>query len=248
GDYKVEQGDSTCAPWVPVPCDLLVTESTFGMPVYRWPTQESVFDEINQWWRESAAKGLCCLLYGYAVGKSQRLLAGLDGSIGPIFTHGAVEKGCQAYRDMGIELPPTIYVADAEKMAAAGDDGDGRLRFTARRGKKQKVDWRGAMVVAVPSAHGTAWARRFGEITTGMASGWMAVRGSRRRRATDRGFILSDHIDWPGLMHAIDACDPKAVWVTHGSSAAVVRYLNETGRSAAVLETLFGGGDESEDE
>ncbi|WP_315854309.1 ligase-associated DNA damage response exonuclease [Stieleria maiorica] len=222
GDYKLSQ-DPTCQPWEPVKCHLMVTETTFGLPIYRWPPADCVRDEINRWWRRCRDDGKCCVLYGYAVGKSQSLLAGLDPSLGPIFTHGAVEKGTQAYRQTGVALPETRYVGSVEG----------------------KPDWSGAMVVAVPSAHGTPWIRRFGRISTAMASGWMAVRGSRRRRAMDRGFVASDHVDWQSLLEAIDQCDPETVWATHGYTAAVARFLNENGREAHALES---GGRREEDE
>lgn len=213
GDYKLGD-DPTCQSWEPIECDLLVTESTFGLPVYRWDDSAVTFDAINQWWRDSAADNKCCVIYGYAVGKSQHLLAGLDPSIGPIYTHGAVEKANEAYRRSGVELPETTYVGSI--------DG--------------KHDWRGAIVVAVPSAHGTPWMRKFGRVTTAMASGWMAIRGNRRRRSVDRGFVLSDHVDWTSLLKAVELCDPESVWVTHGYSAVVARYLIEQGRNAKVLD------------
>jgi putative mRNA 3-end processing factor len=213
GDYKLGP-DPTCPSWEPVACHWMITESTFGLPIYRWQPQETVVDAINQWWRECRDDGKCCLLYGYAVGKSQRLLAGLDRSIGKIYCHGAVQKGNDAYRKTGVDLPETIYVGSI----------------------LGKHDWRGAMVVAVPSVHGSTWTKKFGRCSTAMASGWMAVRGARRRRSVDRGFVMSDHVDWPSLLTAIDACNPETVWVTHGYSASVARYLNEQGRDARVLD------------
>lgn len=214
GDYKLGD-DPTCDSWQPVKCHLFVTESTFGLPVYRWQPDQIVTDSINDWWRESRDAGKCCVLYAYAIGKSQRVLASLDPGLGPIYTHGAVEKGNEAYRKTGVPLPDTTYVG-----SLIG-----------------KQDWKGAMVVAVPSAHGTPWMRKFGRISTAMASGWMAVRGARRRRSVDRGFVMSDHVDWPSLLRAIEACDPETVWVTHGYSAAVARYLCETGRDARVIDS-----------
>ena len=223
GDYKLGH-DPTCQSWEPVKCDLFVTESTFGLPVYRWQPQQQVVDAINDWWRENREAGKCSVLYGYAVGKSQRLLAGLDPSIGPIYSHGAVEKGTEAYRRSGVELPETTYVGSI----------DGRH------------DWRGAIVVAVPGAHGTPWLRRFGKISTAVASGWMAVRGARRQRSVDRGFVLSDHVDWPSLLQAVRESEPEIVWVTHGYSAQTARYLNETGYHARSIDSR--GRRESEDE
>ena len=214
GDYKLGN-DPTCESWQPVKCHLFVTESTFGLPVYRWQPEQTTVDSINDWWRATRDEGKCCVLYGYAVGKSQRLLAGLDSSIGPIYTHGAVEKGNEAYRKTGVELPETTYVGSI--------DG--------------KHDWSGGMVIAVPSAHGSPWMRKFGAVRTAMASGWMAVRGARRRRSVDRGFIVSDHVDWPSLMKAVELCDPETVWVTHGYSATVARYLQENGRDARAIDS-----------
>lgn len=226
GDYKLGD-DLTCRSWEPVRCHLMVTESTFGLPIYRWRPQSEIYESVNQWWRSSAAAGKCCLLYGYAVGKSQRLIAGLDPSIGPIYTHGAIEKGTEAYRRSGVNLPTTQYVGNFDR----------------------KHKWAGGMVVAVPSTHGTPWMRRFGTVSTAMASGWMMIRGSRRRRAVDRGFIMSDHVDWPELMTAIEAADPETVWVTHGYSATVARYLNETGRDAiAISNRLRTEDDEAADD
>lgn len=213
GDYKLDD-DDTCESWEPLRCDLLVTESTFGLPVYRWPSSQQTIDAINDWWRDSRDQGKCCLMYGYAVGKSQRLLAGLDPTIGPIYTHGAVEKGNDAYRRSGIELPETIHVGSLPA----------------------KHDYRGAMVLAVPSVHGTTWTRRFGRVSTAMASGWMTVRGARRRRAVDRGFVVSDHVDWPSLLRAVELCEPETVWVTHGYTAAVTRHLTELGVNATAVE------------
>ena len=220
GDYKLEV-DATCAGWEPVKCHLMVTESTFGLPIYHWRPQQEIYDSINDWWRSSAAAGKCCLLYGYAVGKSQRLLSGLDPGIGTIYTHGAVENGIRAYREAGVVLPRTQLVSEMPK------------------GHK----WAGALVLAVPGAHGTPWMRKFGAVSTAMASGWMAVRGKRRRRAVDRGFILSDHVDWPSLIKAVELSAAQSVWVTHGSTAVVSRYLCERGLDARPLQTRFGDED-----
>lgn len=214
GDYKLEP-DSTCEAWQPVPCHWMITESTFGLPIYRWQPQEVIMRSINRWWQETRDAGSCCMLYGYAVGKSQRLVAGLDPSIGPIYCHGAVENGNNAYRRSGVALPKTT-----NPSSITG-----------------KHDWAGSMIVAVPSAHGTPWARKFGRCSTAMASGWMSIRGARRRRSVDRGFSLSDHADWDSLLKAIEACNPEKVLVTHGYSATVVRFLLETGRDAEILDS-----------
>ena len=218
GDYKTGP-DATCRAFEPVRCHTFVTESTFGLPIYRWDSQETIFAQVNDWWRANRDAGRASLLYGYALGKSQRLLAGLDDAIGPIYTHGAVEKLNRAYRETGIPLPPTQYVGSAPRG----------------------FDWGGAMIVAPPSALGTPWTRRFGAASSGFASGWMRIRGPRRRKGVDRGFVLSDHVDWESLMGAIADTRATRVLVTHGYSAIVVRWLLGRGLDAAVLATQYVG-------
>ena len=216
GDYKTDP-DPTCDAWEPVRCHTFITESTFGLPIYRWPAPRAVFDGINAWWRENAAAGRASMLLGYGLGKAQRLIAGLDPSIGPILLHGAVDRMTALYRQAGVALPPTEY-ATAARGAATG-----------------------AMVVAPPSVDGSAWARKFGAHSTAFASGWMLVRGARRRRNVDRGFTLSDHVDWPQLLQAIDATGAQRVLVTHGFTGPVVRWLREQGLSADALATRYEG-------
>ncbi len=216
GDYKTEP-DPTCAPFEVVPCDVFITEATFGLPIYKWPAQVAAFAQINDWWRANKAEGKASVLYGYALGKSQRLLAGVDPSIGPIFTHGAVERLTQAYRQSGIDLPPTTYVSDEVPKSA----------------------YAAALIVAPPSVRGTRWLRRFGNQSDGYASGWMTMRGKRRRWAIDRGFVLSDHVDWPALLHTIDATGAEHIGVTHGQVDVVVRWLREHGYSAEGFRTRY---------
>lgn len=218
GDYKTEP-DPTCTPYEPVRCHTFITESTFGLPIYRWPKEKEVFGQIDEWWRENQRRGKASLLLGYALGKAQRGLAGVDPSIGPIFLHGAVQRLTEAYRAQGVKLPETRQVWEVEKG----------------------FDWSQALIIGPPSANGSPWLRRFGDHSTAFMSGWMAIRGARRRRAVDRGFVLSDHVDWPSLLHSIKETGAERVWVTHGYSATVVRYLEENGYSARVLETEFEG-------
>jgi putative mRNA 3-end processing factor len=218
GDYKTEP-DPTCTAFEPVRCHTFITESTFGLPIYQWPDQASVFAEVNAWWRENAEAGKSSLLCGYALGKAQRLLAGVDASIGPIYCHGAVEACNRDYRAAGVPLPATEYAGQGE------------------RGK----NFAGSLVVAPPSALGTPYLRKFGDVSTAFASGWMLVRGQRRRRAVDRGFVLSDHADWPELFGAIKDTGCERVYVTHGSRAVMVRRLRELGYEAHALETWFEG-------
>src|SRR5579859_494217 len=224
GDYKLD-ADPTCTPFEPVRCHTFVTESTFGLPIYRWPAPTEVFAAINAWWHANQEAGKASLLFGYALGKAQRLLAGLDPSIGPIFTHGAVERLNRDYRDDGVALPKTTYA-----------------------GLAQNVDWSRAMIVAPPSAHATPWTRRFGTLSTGLASGWMRIRGTRRRQAIDRGFVLSDHADWPGLQQVIAETGAERIWVTHGYTAVLARWLSERGLDAIALQTRFEGESATEED
>ncbi len=218
GDYKLDP-DPTCAAFEPVRCDTFITESTFGLPVYRWRTPELMFGEINQWWADNAAAGRASVIYAYAFGKAQRILASIDPSIGPIICHGAVEALNRAYRDAGVVLPQTTMVTDVPKS----------------------TDFGRALVIAPPSAAGSPWMNRFGEISDAFASGWMAVRGARKQRGVDRGFVISDHADWQSLHRAIDASGASRVLVTHGSVPVMVRYLRDRGLEADALETEFEG-------
>jgi putative mRNA 3-end processing factor len=220
GDYKIEP-DKTCAPFEPVRCDTFITESTFGLPIYRWEPEQSIFDDINRWWRKNVEEGRTSVIFGYSFGKAQRILSGLDPSIGPIVCHGAVEPLNRVYREGGIMLPPTVMVSDVDKAAL-----------------------RQSIVVAPPSASGSAWMKRFGDYSDAFASGWMQLRGARRRRGVDRGFVLSDHADWPGLMSAIAATGAQRIIVTHGSIPVMVKWLCQQGLDAAGFDTEYGDDDD----
>lgn len=229
GDYFVSgAGDDnrTCPPFEPVRCDCFITESTFGLPIYRWRPQRELFADIDAWWAANAAAGRPSLLLGYSFGKAQRLIAGVDASIGPIVVHGAVEPLNVAYRAAGVALPPTLRVSDVSDASL----------------------YKRALVVAPPSAGGSTWARRFADASDAFASGWMQLRGARRRRGVDRGFVLSDHADWPGLMQAIGATGASRVIVTHGYEAVLVRWLQQQGLEAGSFRTEFGdeGGEPSD--
>lgn len=219
GDYK-RHPDPTVTPFEPIRCDALVTESTFGLPVFRWPDPEEELDELNRWWRRNRDEGRTSLVYAYALGKAQRVLAGLDPSIGPILVHGAVETLLPVYRDAGVPLP-TVQKATQE---------------TARQHKGR------ALVLAPPSAAGTPWVRKFAPSGSAFASGWMSIRGFRRRRAGDRGFVISDHIDWADLLTTVEESGAEEVAVTHGYADVVARFLREErGLDAQALPTRFRG-------
>ncbi len=218
GDYKVEP-DPTCAPFEPVSCHTFISESTFGLPIYRWEAESAVFGQIDSWWRANRDAGRASLLFGYALGKAQRMLAGIDRTIGPIYTHGAVEPMNRAYRDAGVDLPTTTYAGSMSR----------------------ETKWAGSLIVAPPSANGTPWSRKFGPSSTGFASGWMRIRGPRRRRSVDRGFVLSDHADWPGLVATVKATGAGRVLLTHGYTAVLSRWLREQGVEATTLATRYEG-------
>ena len=218
GDYKLDP-DPTCAPFEAVRCHTFITESTFGLPIYRWRTPGEIFADVNAWWRANAAAGRASVLFGYAFGKAQRVLASVDASIGPIVVHGAVDVLNRGYRDCGVRLPETRMVTDFEA----------------------KKDFAGALIVAPPSAQSSPWLKRFGDYSDAFASGWMAIRGARRRRVVDQGFVLSDHADWPSLNRAIESTGAGRVFVTHGHTAPLVQWLTERGLDAHTMKTEFEG-------
>ena len=220
GDYKCDD-DSSCEAFQPVPCDVFITEATFALPIYRWDPIEDVMDQLMRWWAANAAAGKASAVFCYALGKAQRLLAEIGKRTDrPIYVHGAVDALLPAYRDAGIELAATIPVLD----------------------KAKGESFAGELVIAPPSAFGSPWMQRLGNCGTAFASGWMRVRGHRRRRGFDQGFVMSDHADWPGLLQTIEATGAKKVYATHGYSDTLARYLTEEkGLEAEPLETLFEG-------
>ncbi len=218
GDFK-RHPDPTCAPFEPLRCHTLVTESTFGLPVFNWPDPHDVAADINAWWRKNSEQGAASVLFAYALGKAQRILAQLDADIGPILAHGAVQHMLEAYRQAGVALPPTLPVSEGCR----------------------RRDVIGALAIAPPSAEGSPWMRRFPGAGRAFASGWMQIRGNRRRRALDRGFVLSDHADWNGLLDTVSASGAGKVLVTHGFTEELVQYLRGTGLTAEALRTDFSG-------
>ena len=212
GDYK--RGlDPTCEPFEPVRCDLLVTETTFGLPVYRWPDPAVEAARINAWWAENQAEGYNSLLLGYSLGKAQRLLAMLNPELGPILVHGAALPFQKLYREAGIVLPDANHVNQA--------------RAEETRGR--------AIIVAPPSVVNTPWLKKLQPLRTGMASGWMLTRGKRRRAGYDRGFVISDHVDWPELCATVAECGPEELWAVHGQTEAVAQYFAEKGLRTRAL-------------
>lgn len=223
GDYK-RQPDPTCAPFEVVPCDTFITEATFGLPIYRWPGADEVAREIVQWRDHCATRGEAAILYCYALGKAQRVLAELMAwTDRPVYLHGAIAAGVEVYRRAGIPMVDTRLVIEDAEAAAPGFAGE--------------------LIIAPPSAAGSAWLRRFRKAQHGFASGWMRLRGNRRRRNMDRGFVVSDHADWPDLLRTIHETGARRVIATHGDTDALVRTLNEAGVAAETLATHYGEDD-----
>lgn len=205
GDYK-RALDPTCRPFEIIECDIFVTESTFALPIYKWPKNEIIEKQIYNWWQENIEKGHPSVLFCYALGKAQRIMSMLNKlSKETIYLHGAIYPLCQLYRELGIEM----------------------IDFAPVSEKTKNEDFKKALILAPTSAIGTPWMKRFPSCKTAFASGWMEVRGTRRRKALDRGFVLSDHADWDELIKTIEQTKAKIVLTTHGNSAILARYLQE---------------------
>jgi putative mRNA 3-end processing factor len=219
GDYK-RAPDPTCETFEPVRCHTFITEATFALPIYRWGDTASVAREILAWWEEGRAAGRASVLFCYALGKAQRILGALAPLTDrPVWVHGTVEPLTECYRRAGVTLLPTRLVAETV------------------RGQS----FAGELILAPPSAGGSTWMRRFGSAATAFASGWMRVRGTRRRRGFDRGFEISDHADWPDLLQTVEETGAGRVYTTHGYSDSLARYLRERGLDAGTLPTPFEG-------
>ena len=215
GDYKT-QADGISPPFEPVNCHTFITESTFGLPVFQWEDPKKTHESINQWWAVNQAEKTTSLLMGYSLGKVQRLLKHLDPSIGKIYTHGATEHMTEVLRQF-IDFPQTERIT--------------------RDTTKKEIE--GNLVLAPPAVMGSAWMKKLGRVSIGYASGWMAFRGARRRRAVDRAFVLSDHADWSGLLSAIKATGCENVITTHGYIELFAQYLNEQGWNARTQKTQY---------
>ncbi len=218
GDYKTGP-DPLSEPFEPVRCHAFITECTFGLPVFDWQEEAALAEQLNLWWQECRDTGRHAAIGAYSLGKAQRVMTMVDASIGPILTHGAVENTNAVMRAQGIALPDTVRVTpDTDLKAHAG-----------------------ALIVAPPSALAGGWLRKFGPVSTGIASGWMALRGVRRRRAADRGFVVSDHADWAGLNAAIKETGATRIFATHGYTATFRQWLEEQGYDAQIVETEYEG-------
>lgn len=223
GDYKLED-DHFSTPFEPVKCNVFISESTFGLPIYKWDLQEKVFDGMQSWYNKNKREGKASLLLGYALGKMQRILKNIRTEDEPIYAHGAVYYCNESLRQAGFDLPQLTLVTR---------DMDRKL-------------FKNALVLAPPSANGSPWLKKFTPFSMGYCSGWMRVRGAKNRRAVDQGFVLSDHADWDGLNAAIKSTGAEKVFVTHGFTSVFSRWLNENNIEAAEVITMYGKEDESE--
>ena len=219
GDYKTEE-DGLSEPFTPVQCHTFISECTFGLPVFHWQPQADIIASVAAWWAANTAAGITSIIGAYSFGKAQRLMSALP-PIGPILTHGAVEETTQILRTQGYTLPATTRATAA---------------ITAKTHP-------GALIIAPPSALGSAWAKRFAPTAEAFASGWMALRGIRRRRSLGAGFAISDHADWPGLNQAIRATGASRVFVTHGYTAPFRHWLQSQGYDAGIVATDYTGDD-----
>ncbi|WP_022703049.1 ligase-associated DNA damage response exonuclease [Pseudorhodobacter ferrugineus] len=216
GDYKLAT-DGLSEPFESVKCHTFITECTFGLPVFHWPTQAQTAADMAAWWGRNAANGRVSVMGAYGLGKAQRIMAMLadHGLQGPIYTHGAVEPITQILRAQGYSLPPTTKVAGPVPT--------------------------NALVIAPPSALGSAWAAKLGPHAEAFASGWMALRGVRRRRNLGTRFVISDHADWDGLNSAIRATGATRIFATHGYTTQFRRWLEAQGYDAGIVATEWQG-------
>lgn len=205
GDYK-RALDPTCKPFEVVECDIFVTESTFALPIYKWPKNEIIEEQVAKWWQENASHGHPSIVFCYSLGKTQRLMHMLkEHSERPVQLHGAAYSLSKLYKEMGVDMIDFAPVSESAKGTSFKQD----------------------LIIAPPSAIGTPWMKRFPSCRTAFASGWMEIRGARRRKALDRGFVLSDHADWDGLVQTITETKAQIVLTTHGNSATLAKYLQE---------------------
>jgi putative mRNA 3-end processing factor len=224
GDYK-RAADPTCPAFEPQRCDAFITEATFAMPVFRWDAPPATVDEIVTWWQEMEAAARPAVVFAYALGKAQRVLAELATRTDrPIYVHGALDDLLDIYRAAGVRLPVTRRATDAPRGTS----------------------FAGELIVAPLSARGSTWMRRFRDHSSAFASGWMRVRGARRRRGYDRGFALSDHADWDALQQTIADTGAARVFVTHGYTQQLARALQDRGVDATAWRTFYEGEPEAE--
>jgi len=222
GDYKTEN-DGLSGAFEPVKCNTFITESTFGLPIYNWKPQQQIFFDIQNWVIKNKDAGKTSVLIAYSLGKAQRVLSCIAEITSNIFVHGAVWNVHQALINAGVQLPEVKRVMP----------------------DMPKETFKQSVIIAPQSAEGSSWMKRFVPYEVGICSGWMQVRGNVRRSNADKGFALSDHADWNGLLQAVKATGASKVYATHGFQSAFSRYLNENRIEAAEVKTEFGDEEEA---
>jgi putative mRNA 3-end processing factor len=222
GDYKTED-DKISTSFEPVKCHTFVSESTFGLPIYKWQPQEVIFDQIKDWVSSNHDHHKTSVLVAYSLGKAQRLIKGLAG-YDQIYVHNSIANLNDRFITAGVALPGTIRIT----------------------GDTRKEDLQQGIVIVPPALAEGRWIKNLHNAATGVCSGWMQVRASRRWRSADAGFALSDHADWPGLLSAIKATEAEKVFVTHGYTATFSKYLNEIGIESEEVKTQYGNEEEEE--
>lgn len=221
GDYKTEN-DGVSGAFEPLQCNVFITESTFGLPIYKWKPQEVIYESVRNWIKQNKEKNTTSVLIAYSLGKAQRLLTAIEFCNETIMLHGAAYNMHLALVSAGITLPPVERITPETP--------------------KEKL--KGSIVIAPPGADASPWMKRFEPYEAGVCSGWMQVRGNVRRRNVDAGFALSDHADWDGLLTTVKETGAEKVFVTHGFQSAFSRYLNESGIQSAEVKTEYGIEDE----
>lgn len=216
GDYKVHT-DQVSEQFELLKCHTFITESTFGLPIYQWPAPEIVFKELNSWWASNAERGVTSVISAYALGKSQRILQNVDDSIGPLFCHQSVEDTNAVLRGAGVQLRQSTILNE----------------------RPAKELLQRALVIVPGSALSSSWMRRVKEYSTAAASGWMILKGRKQWQHVDRGFVLSDHVDWPGLNSTISATGCEKVIVTHGYTDIYAKWLRAQGYDAYAEKTGY---------
>lgn len=223
GDYKLED-DHFCQPFESVKCNVFITESTFGLPIYKWQPQQAIFEQIDNWKKQNTEDGKASVLMGYSLGKMQRIIRNIDFENHPVYAHGAIYSLNEKLRTAGFNLPElTLITKETDKKLL-----------------------KGALILAPPSVDNSPWIKKFAPFSLGYCSGWMALRGAKNRRAIDQGFVLSDHADWPDLNTAVKSTGAEKVYVTHGYTSAFSKWLNENGIESAEVHTMYGNEEEAE--
>lgn len=222
GDYKI-QDDYLSTPFEPIKCDVFVTESTFGLPIYNWSSVEQQNEQLRQWVAQNQSDNRTSVFIGYSLGKAQRIMKAVEG-VAPLYVHSSIGRLNEAYERVGIQLPDYEIID---------------LREDIKRVNK-------GIIILPPSLLDSNIIHRIPNMANAICSGWMQVRGARRWRSADAGFAISDHADWRGLLDAIKATEAEKVYVTHGRTNILARYLNEIGISSEDVKTEFGDEEETD--